>query len=497
MMRAESISLGRTGGIPEQRLPAEGPALQDSRLSLSNRMFERAVSSVGRQLAELGINAGDVVAAILPNRVEMVVVMFAAWRLRAAFTPVNPALTADEASYQIGDSRSKLVVVDERTADHLVDSGVRSLRVEELELDGAPMEVSEPYPADVALLIYTSGTTGRPKGVVLDHSNIAVMTSAIQSGLDISADDRALLVLPLFHVNAIMISVIAPLAAGASVVILERFDRKQFWKECATARATYFSAVPTIVVLLNQLDPEHSEVVPALRFVLCGAAPLPPDAIAAFEKRYEAPLIEGYGLTESSVGATLNPLYGLRKPGTVGVALPGVEVRILGDDGECAPPGEVGEVALRGGNVMRGYLGRTEETQQALREGWLRTGDLGRLDEEGYLTLVGREKDMLIRGGENIYPKEIEDALCAHLDVDEAAVVGRADPVLGEVPVAFVSLSNGAVVTGDDLVTYLRQRLAPYKIPGEVHFLPELPKNALGKLSKPTLLAQLQGRSGC
>lgn len=479
--------------IPERRAPAGAPALSDVRIAFDNVGFAQAVAAAAQQMAALGVGAGDVVATMLPNRAELVVAMFAAWRLRAAFTPINPALTFDEARYQLEDSRAKLALVDPAAAGLLAGAGVPLLRVEEMALsgEGAPVSVDAAL-SDLALLIYTSGTTGRPKGVMLDHANVAAMTRAVLQGLEISADDRALLVLPLFHVNAIMVSALAPLAAGGASAICERFDRKVFWRDFAAANATYFSAVPTIILLLNQLEQEFCPASARPRFVLCGAAPLPATAIADFEQKYGAPLIEGYGLTESSVGATLNPLHGPRKAGTVGVALPGVEIRILGDNDEALPVGAVGEVALRGANIMRGYLGRAEESAETLRGGWLRTGDVGRLDEEGFLTLVDRKKDMLIRGGENIYPKEIENVLHAQEAVHEAAVVGRPDPVLGETPVAFVSLRPGASAEPDQLIAFVRTRLAAYKIPSQIIIQPELPKNAVGKISKPALRALLQ-----
>jgi acyl-CoA synthetase (AMP-forming)/AMP-acid ligase II len=481
------------GEIPHRRKPADAAALSDPRLTLDNAAFARAVASIARQLAEQGVGPGDVVATMLPNRLELVLVMFAAWQLRAALTPVNPALTADEAGYQIEDSAARLVIVDNASATVL--GGIRAplIQVESLQLDGAPLEAPHYEMNDVALIIYTSGTTGRPKGVLLDHANIAAMVRMIHAGLELTARDRALLVLPLFHVNAIMVSAVAPLGAGGSTVIRERFERLSFWRTTAEAEATYFSGVPTIFLLLCQLEEEARRATPNLRFVVCGAAPLPAAAIAQFESQYGVPLIEGYGLTESTVGATLNPLHGPRKPGTVGVALPGVEIRILDDANRALPVGEIGEVALRGANVMRGYLGRPEETAQALEGGWLRTGDVGRLDEDGYLTLVDRKKDMLIRGGENIYPKEIENVLHAHPAVHEAAVIGRPHPIFGEEPVAFVSLRPGAHVEPAELIEFARTRLAQYKTPVALWVRPELPKNAVGKISKPALRALLQG----
>jgi long-chain acyl-CoA synthetase len=225
--------------------------------------------------------------------------------------------------------------------------------------------------------------------------------------------------------------------------------------------------------------------------VVCGAAPMPADAIRAFEARYGVPIVEGYGLSECTVAATANPPDGERKPGTVGLPLPGQEVKVVGADDAPLPAGERGEVVIRGPNVMRGYLGKPAETARTLRGGWLHTGDVGRFDEDGYLVLVDRLKDMIIRGGENIYPKEIEDVLHAHRSVFEAAVVGRPHPVYGEEPVAFVSLRDGSAVVPDDLIDHCRQSLARFKAPRAVYIEDALPKNAVGKIDKPSLRRRL------
>ena len=228
----------------------------------------------------------------------------------------------------------------------------------------------------------------------------------------------------------------------------------------------------------------------SLRFVVCGAAPMPPELITRFEERFNVPVVEGYGLSEGSVASTINPLAGPRKPGTVGIALPGQEVAVVSSDGEHLPHGERGEVVIRGAIVMRGYLGKPEETAKVLRDGWLHTGDVGILDPDGYLVLVDRIKDMIIRGGENIYPKEIEDCLYRHPAVLEAAVVGKPDDVYGEVPVAFVAAKPGMTVTAEELVEHCSASLARYKVPREIHIRTELPKNSVGKLVKGLLREQ-------
>jgi long-chain acyl-CoA synthetase len=353
-----------------------------------------------------------------------------------------------------------------------------------------PALVSDP--GDLALLIYTSGTTGRPKGVMLDHANVSAMARIAIDWLEMADDTRCLLVLPLFHVNGIMVSVVSPLLAGGSTFIAERFHAASFWATVEQVRPTYFSAVPTIYALLVA-RPGGQAGASSLRFVICGAAPMPRQLIGDFEQRFGVPVVEGYGLSECTVACTLNPLHGVRKAGAVGLPLPGIDVGVVDQEDRLLPPGEPGEVVVRGPNVMRGYLNRPDETAAALRGGWLHTGDVGRFDDDGYLTLVDRVKDMIIRGGENIYPKEIEDVLYAHPAVLEAAVVGQPDPVFGEQPVAFVALRPGFSAGPEDLIGHCREPLARSKVPRAVYIEQTLPKNAVGKIAKPVLRERLQG----
>ncbi len=479
--------------IPVRRTPIWGAALEDEHLSLDNAGLAEAVAAFAEAFGACGVERGDVVAAMLPNRVELVVTMFAAWRLGAAFTPINPALTLNEARHQLEDSRARLVVVDPASAKVLATTTVTQVAVDDLPLAASgPAVERAAQDHDTALLIYTSGSTGRPKGVILDHANVAAMINSTQQCLGFSADDRALLILPLFHVNALLVSILAPLAAGGSSMVLERFDRHAFWGAVTRHQPTYFSAVPAIYILLNQGPADETPDLSRLRFVICGAAPMPAAAIAEFETRYGVPLLEGYGLTESTVGATLNPLEGPRKAGTVGLPMPGVRIRILDDAGRSVAAGAVGEVSLSGANVMRGYLNQADETAKALAGGWLRTGDLGFFDPDGYLVLVDRKKDMIIRGGENIYPKEIETVLYDHPAVAEVAVVGRPDAVMGEEVVAFVSLRPDMVVDSASLIAFAAERLAKFKLPKELRFLAALPKNPVGKIAKPDLRAALR-----
>jgi acyl-CoA synthetase (AMP-forming)/AMP-acid ligase II len=467
----------------------DAPCIADDTLSLSNADFLQRVRAAASVLRRHGVGHGDVVAVMLPNRVELVVLLFAAWRLGAAVTPINPALTVSEAGHQLADSGAK-VLVDVDAA--VIDSAVVTLGVADLVQTAEPDSgVPVADPSALALLIYTSGTTGTPKGVMLDHANLDAMCRMSIDALEVDAADHSLLVLPLFHVNGIVVSVLTPLLAGGRTTIAGRFAPDTFFGVVERVRPTYFSAVPTIYALLSALPGHVQPDTSSLRAAICGAAPMPAGLIGRFEDRFGITVVEGYGLSEGTCASTVNPLRGVRKPGTVGVPFPGQQIAILGTDGDHVTDGSVGEVLIHGPNVMRGYLGRPEETAATVVDGWLHTGDVGRLDDDGYLVLVDRVKDMIIRGGENIYPKEIENALYAHPEVLDAAVVGEPHPTLGEVPVAFVTLRPGAGATADAIVEHCRERLSKYKWPTRLTLLDAIPKNAVGKIDKPTLRAGL------
>ena len=461
--------------------------LRDTDGELTHAEVARRVEAAAEQFAAAGVGRGDVVAVMLPNRVELLLGLMAAWRLGAAATPVNPVFTPNEAGYQITDSGAKLLL---GAADPGADYGVPVLAVDELSASPfGTLPVPDTRLDDLALLIYTSGSTGRPKGVMLDHANLVAMATSIGEVLKLSPDDNCLLVLPLFHVNAILVSGLAPIMAGAQVTILPRFAPDTFLAAVSRYRATYFSAVPAIYARLAELPAGQLGDTSSVRFAVCGAAPVPVELLKRSESRFGFPIIEGYGLTEGTCASAINPLDGPRKPGTVGVALPGQQVAAMRADGSFAAAGERGEVVVKGPNVMRGYLGRPEATAETVVDSWLHTGDVGILDEDGYLTIVDRIKDMIIRGGENIYPKEIESVLARHGAVLEAAVIGVPHEIYGEVPVAYVVTYPDARVTADELLAHCRGQLTKVKIPTAVRIVPALPKNAVGKTDKPALRA--------
>jgi acyl-CoA synthetase (AMP-forming)/AMP-acid ligase II len=489
--------------LPDERAaqsPA-APSIRDDSVTLTNADLLAWVGRTARTLADHGIGRGDVVAVMLPNRVELVVVLFAAWRLGAVVTPINPVLGPVEAAYQVTDASATLVVVETERAD----LGAPSLDLGALGasdpgdavLAGAVPAEAVPSGAfaaddDLALLIYTSGTTGHPKGVMLTHANLDAMTASFIEWFELDERDHGLLVLPLFHANGIVLGTLSPLRGGGQVTIAGRFARDRFFADVERFRPTYFSAVPAIYAMLCALPADVRPDTSSLRFAVCGAAPMPAEAIERFESRFGVSIVEGYGLSETTTAVTINPLRGVRKPGTVGLPLPGQRVAIIDESGREVATGETGEVVVAGPVVMAGYLGRPDETARTIVDGWLRTGDIGRFDADGYLQIVDRVKDMIIRGGENIYPKEIENTFYAHPDVHEVAVVGRPDEMLGEVPVAFVVLRAGARVTTADLEQHVAERLAAYKRPARIVLTDDIPKNPVGKIDKPTLRQSLK-----
>lgn len=487
-------------GLPKARAGSNphGPSLSWPGGSFDNAEFAAAVAGTAHVLrSRFGVARGSVVGVLLRNVPEIITTMFATWSLGAGLTPINPALTDDEVVFQLDDSGCSLLVGDSRAEGLAEGRGIgflpatdecfrgdigtrRDVRSRESNSSDSSCDVRDD---DVALIVYTSGTTGKPKGCVLEQSNIAAMVWSILNALDFGENARSLLVLPLFHCNGLLAGTVSPLMLGGSVHIIPKFDPESFWDVVEEERPSYFSAVPTIFSILEATTTREVDA-SSLRFAICGAAPMSPDAITRFETRFDVDMVEGYGLSECSVCATINRNDGTSKPGTVGPALPGLEVGVIDPGGQLLDPGSVGEVVIAGKTVMRGYLNRPEATAEVIKDGWLHTGDVGYLDEDGFLVLVDRIKDLIIRGGENIYPKEIEDALLSHDQVVEAAVVGEPDEKYGEIVIAHVALRGEATTAEEELLSFLSSCLARYKLPASIHLRESLPKNSVGKIVK-------------
>jgi acyl-CoA synthetase (AMP-forming)/AMP-acid ligase II len=342
-------------------------------------------------------------------------------------------------------------------------------------------------PDDVAWLIYTSGSTGSPKGVLLTHRNILINAEQVRERTTIRPGDRVLHAMPLFHVNGLGNITLMPTLAGATIVLARRFRPEEFWGLVPRFRPRYFTGVPTMLArLLAALPPEGLDL-SSLEFVRTGAAPLAEALRREWEARVGAPVVVSYGLTELTCTTAMNPVDGERRAGSVGLPLRGHEVRVVDEADRPLPPGSVGEVVVRSETLMRGYLNRPDETAAALRDGWLHTGDLGYLDADGYLFLTDRKKEIIIRGGENVSPREIEEVLHAHPEIAEAAVVGAPDAEYGEIVVAFVVPRPGARLVAGAVREYCAKHLARFKVPAVVRLFPGLPRNSVGKLDKSAL----------
>ncbi len=461
--------------------------------------LEAASGAAASRLQALGISEGDVVGLMLPNSPALVAYLLGLLRLGAIVLPLNPALTPHELSLLLEDSRARAIVTTGELASKA--ESLRSLSPalkDVVALDPTqPLERSRAVrpakvrgnPDQTAFLVYTAGTTGRPKGVMLTHRNILANTSQVAERTGgLTPEDRLLHVMPLFHVNGLMNNTLLPLRVGASIVLRPRFALDEFWGVVAAFRPAYFTAVPTVFARLMDAWDGTADV-SSLRFVRTGAAPMAVSLQREVEERLGVPVIVSYGLTEATCTCTMNPVGAERRLGSVGPALPREVVAVLDDAGRPLGPGEVGEVAVTGPNVMAGYLNAPEATAEVLRDGWLHTGDLGYLDSDGFLFLTDRKKDLIIRGGENISPREVEEALSAHPGVAEAAVVGTPDREWGEEVTAFLVLRAGQAVDADEVLAFCRQRLARYKIPRQVRVVAVLPVTSVGKVDKAGLRA--------
>jgi o-succinylbenzoate---CoA ligase len=454
---------------------------------LTFRELDRRARGVARRLAGLGIRAGDRVAFLLRSGVPTVELVHGAGRMGAVLVPLNVRLAPAELAWQVADVRARLLLYDEANRA-AAGEAVLALSVEQF---AALPEVDVPLReridlAAVHTIVYTSGTTGRPKGAMLTYGNH--WWSAVGSALNLGLrdDDRWLAPLPLFHVGGLAI-LMRSVIYGIPALVHDGFDPAAVNRAIDEDGVTLVSVVSSM--LHRMLDARAGRPYPpALRHVLLGGGPAPLPLLEECLRR-GVPVVQTYGLTETaSQAATLPPEDALRKPGSAGKPLLPTELRIE-RDGRTVLPGEAGEIVVRGPTVTPGYADRPEETARALRGGWLHTGDIGRLDDDGYLYVLDRRTDLIISGGENVYPAEIEAVLAAHPAVAEAGVAGQDDTRWGCVPVAFVVLRPGASATSEELTAFCRERLARYKVPTRVHVVDALPRNAAGKLLRHKLAA--------
>jgi long-chain acyl-CoA synthetase len=452
---------------------------------------QRAANRCAHALHGLGLGPGDRAVVLLPNCPEVLQAYAAVLKLGGVIVPVVFLLSPEEVRHILADSEAKVVITASEFLDRiegwrgpvvLVGGGDGGHGWDDL-VAGRPDHFAtvERADTDLAVILYTAGTTGRPKGVALSHANLASNARAAASLYELDRTAWALMVLPLSHSYGLTV-MNAGNILGTKGVLLRWFNPEGVLETIQQYRVQSMAGVPTMLVYLLDYPDTGRFDTSSMRQWGSGAAPLPLEIVEPFEKKFGGRILEGYGLTEASPVVSAHRLSGVRKIGSVGQPIPGVDVAILDDDDRPLPAGEVGEVCVRGPNVMQGYYRLPEETARTLRNSWLHTGDMGRLDADGFLYIVERKQDLIIRGGFNVYPREVEDVLYAHPAVAEAAVVGTPDPLMGEEVLAFVVLKPGGVADAGAIVAFCQDRLAKYKCPRQVRFVDALPKSPIGKI---------------
>ena len=461
------------------------------------------------RLNELGIGRNDRVAIVLPNGPDMASA-FVSIAAGATAAPLNPGYRSEEFEFYLSDLSARALVVERGSVSPAIEVakklGVRVIDLVALERAGdfslepretlsapAPAHPGVAHPDDIALVLHTSGTTSRPKIVPLTQRNVSASATSIRSTLAFSGADRGLNIMPLFHIHGLIAGIMAPLSAGASVFCTPGFDALKFFSWMDEAHPTWYTAVPTMHQAILSRASRNKEVIARnpLRFLRSSSSSIPPQVIRELEEVFGAPLIEAYGMTEASHQMASNPLPPrARKPGSVGLAA-GPEVQIMDDDGNLLPAGEIGEIVIRGGNVTPGYENNEKANKEGFTNGWFRTGDQGSLDSEGYLSLTGRLKEIINRGGEKISPREVDEVLMDHPAVAQVVTFGIPHPKLGEEVGAVVVLREGQQATDKEIQAFASARLADFKVPRKILFMDEIPKGATGKLQRIGLAQKL------
>lgn len=495
-------------------IKADKPAYYFMDQSTSYRELDAAVSKFADELHKLGVSKGDNIALLLGNSPHFIISMYGALRTGATVIPVNPIYSPDEIGYILNNGDVKVVVALDKLSPLLeklnpILSSVENYVICETQPDNGEMSKLSIYPKmksftqmiasgdvqfkgpdldpeDTAIILYTSGTTGKPKGAILSHKNIYSNAHDTGEYLNITEDDRVVTTLPMFHVFSLTVVVNAPLLSGGTLLIVPQFSPKEIFRLIKKYEATVFAGVPTMYNFLLQYPDGTAEELESLRFCISGGSALPVSLLESFEKKFNVNISEGYGLSEASPVTCFNPLDRPRKAGSIGTNIVNVENKVVNELGEEVGVNEVGELIVRGPNVMKGYYKMPEESAAVLKDGWLYTGDLARMDEEGYFFIVDRKKELIIVGGYNVYPREVEEVLYAHPEVVEAAAIGVPDPNLGEVVQCFVVKKNDAL-TEEELLAYCLEHLAKYKVPAKIEFIDELPKNTTGKILRRSL----------
>ena len=478
-------------------------------LSFTYAQVDEISGRVASALLATGLQRGDKVALQLPNLPQFLFTYFGLMKAGLVMVPLNPLLRAPEVTYHLQDSEAKVLITFEMFAEEAFKgaSELEGITTYVVNMPGSDVRpegtkhFDELYFADdtrdivptggdeTAVLLYTSGTTGKPKGAELTHLNLYMNCTVAGELFEFEETDIGVAVLPLFHVFGLSSVLNTTVRYGGTLVLIPRFELEPVVDAIEKHRCTIFSGVPTMYFGLLHMDTSGRDL-SSLRVGVSGGAAIPGEVIKAFEEKFPGCVVlEGYGLSESTSTTTFNVNAEQRKVLSIGKPIWGVQVRVVGEDDQPLPPGEehVGEIVIRGHNIMKGYYNKPEATAEAFKNDWFHTGDLAYQDEDGYFFIVDRKKDLVIRGGYNVYPREVEEVLYEHPAVAEAAVIGRPDPKLGEEVLAFVALKPGASAEPADLVAHCKERLAAYKYPREVRIVDDLPKGATGKILKKEL----------
>jgi acyl-CoA synthetase (AMP-forming)/AMP-acid ligase II len=461
--------------------------------------LELSCRQVGALLTQAGAHPGETVSVVMPNGMGTLRLILGALYSGWCVNPVNLLSNSQQLHYVLDHSDCSVVLVSPlweakvREALELIQRPIRLLRCDEhsLRFDTSlqPITIPEPSPAATALLMYTSGTTGLPKGVMLTHANLVANAHAISTEHHLGPSDRVLAVLPLYHINAFTVTMLAPLAQGGSLAMPAKFSATRFWQQAREQHCTWINVVPTMIsYLLEGQTPGH-DLLRGIRFCRSASAALPVEHLHAFEARFGIRIVETMGLTETAAPSFSNPMDATaRKPGSVGRAS-GCRAQVIDAQLRCLPDGQTGEIVIQGPQVMKGYYKNEAATREAFTpDGWLRTGDLGHRDADGYFFITGRIKELIIKGGENIAPREIDEWLLQHPAILEAAVVGIPDKHYGQEIRACVILREGHVVDARALSDFCTEKLGRYKTPKEFHFVQELPRGPSGKVQRLKLL---------
>ncbi len=468
------------------------PAVKLDDLVLTYAELQDGARRVAAMLKSKGVGPGDRVGLVLPNVPPFPVVFYGAIALGAVVVPMNPLLKGREVKYYLEDSGASIVLAWKDMAEE-AGKGASEVGIECIEVGTDFAEVLAQHEPDTevvsredddnVVLLYTSGTTGQPKGAELTHHNmITNAATSAETLVELTEEDVVMGCLPLFHVFGLTCGLNASVLKGSCLTLIPRFDAGKALEVVARDKVTVFEGVPTMYAGMLHADGAEDADMSSLRTCISGGSAMPVEVMKNFEKTFDCIVLEGYGLSETSPVASFNQPGQERKPGSIGTPVRGVEMKIVDDDRKDVEQGEPGEIAIKGENIMKGYWGREDDTAEAIEDGWFHTGDIAKQDEDGYYFIVDRKKDLIIRGGYNVYPREVEEALYEHEGVAEVAVIGIKDDDLGEEVGAAVALKDGFDVDGEELQAFAKERLAAYKYPRAVWIVDELPKGPTGKI---------------